>query len=92
MAETEEQGGGRPTTDPRLDAISDYTLKTFKVWRHEAVLIYAALFTLIIRLYQTTSSCQPCRWLTITVATCMPVRSDLVWYTIIRTKVVSQVS
>ena len=30
MAETEEQGGGT-TTDPRLDAINDYTLKTLKV-------------------------------------------------------------
>ena len=39
MAESEEQGGGggggggRATTDPRLDAINDYTLKTLKV-RH----------------------------------------------------------
>ena len=31
MAESEEQGGGGATTDPRLDAINDYTLKTLKV-------------------------------------------------------------
>ena len=31
MAESEEQGGGGATADPRLEAINDYTLKTLKV-------------------------------------------------------------
>ena len=44
MAESEEQGGGGgggggATTDPRLDAINDYTLKTLKVRHFENIIM-----------------------------------------------------